>query len=515
MIKEAYTKYRYLIFPLLGILNSLPFIFNGLYWISWFSFSLLWIFSSYFDASVLSGKSFYICINLFYFAYYFGAYNFFAALYPLTFAGIGYFVSFLILIFAWLFLSLVHSVIMSLGTYFSYKIFNRSGAKIVFSALLFVLSQYLISVGPCGFPWGRYATAQYYNPYFIQTASLLGPYFVDLIIILVNVFIAFSFLERKRMKYIVAFFCIFVANLLFGIFSMSDLPDTKEITNVSIVQGNVLTDEKWYGKSSFRTYMDDTYELKNSDLIVWGETAIPTELNKTYSILGEITNFSQNTDTELIVGAFYEDDAGKVYNGAYYVNRNGLSSDLYLKRKLVPFGEFLPFRNLLDNIKILDTINMLSYDLLPGNAPVITKTQSGDVSCLICFDSVYHYLARESVKNGAELLTIITNDSWYKDSPSVFLHNGQAVWRAVENGRWVVRSANSGISSFINPKGKIVSSIPPLTKGTITEKVSFLNETTLYTNVGDVIILIILFSLVILFFYEKKKGFCKSKSTNL
>lgn len=510
MIREILLKYKYLIFFILGFFNSLPFVFNGLYWISWFSFSLLFVFLSVIN----SNKGLYVCINLFYFSYYLGAYNFFHALYPLTFAGIGYIASFFILTFAWLFLSFVHSSILSLGTYLSYRIFNRNGIAALSSALLFVFGQYLISAGPWGFPWGRYSTAQYYNPYLIQTSSLLGPYFVDLLIISVNLFVALTFLSKRKTKYALAFIFIFLVNFFYGLHSISSNNYVDRKLNVAIVQGNVLTDEKWHGKSSFRTYMNETYAIESADMVVWGETAIPLELNTSYSTAGEIIKYSKSTDTELIVGAFYENELGEIFNGAYYINERGLSEDIYFKRKLVPFGEFLPFRKLLDMIPFLDNINMLSYDLTSGKLPLITETDNGKIGCLICFDSVYPNLARTSVKNGAELITIITNDSWYKDSSSVFLHNGQAVWRAVENGRWIVRSANSGISSFITPKGKIISSIPPLTKGKAIEDVYFLDELTLYTKVGDIIILPIVLVWIFIYLYEKKKGFCKSKSTN-
>lgn len=508
MIKEICCKYKYLIAFIIGIVNSLPFIFNGLYWISWFSFSFILLFLS---SVSLNNKSFYACINIFYFAYYFGAYSFFAALYPLTFAGIGYLASFIILLLAWVGVSLFHSVILSLGTYYSFKTFTRTGAKIISASLLFVLGEYLISVGPLGFPWGRYAVAQYICPYLIQSASVFGPYCVDFILILVNALIALAFLAKKKLKYVLLITVIFLLNLFLGVILASDLQENKADVSVAIVQGNVLSDEKWHGKSSFRTYMDETLTLKNVDLIVWGETAIPTELNKSYSIINEISHYSKQEDTELIVGAFYEDDEGKVYNGAYHVNNAGVSNDIYLKRKLVPFGEFLPFRKILDKVKLLGTINMLSSDLSPGNAPVVTNTIHGKVGSLICFDSVYHTLARESVKSGAEMLAILTNDSWYKDSPAVYLHNGHAVWRAVENGRWVIRSANSGISSFISPNGRIISSIQPLTKGTDVQNVYFTSDTTLYTQIGDLIIAFILFAWIFLSINEYKKGFCRKQ----
>ena len=114
--------------------------------------------------------------------------------------------------------------------------------------------------------------------------------------------------------------------------------------------------------------------------------------------------------------------------------------------------------------------------------------QGNKIGTVICFESIFPELVRKSVRDGAELLVIVTNDSWYEDSPAVWQHLAHATFRSVENGRATVRCANSGVSAFIDGKGKILSQLGPLEQGTLTDTVSFSEETTLYSLVGDFVL---------------------------
>ena len=252
--------------------------------------------------------------------------------------------------------------------------------------------------------------------------------------------------------------------------------------------------------------MDESLKLDVYDtIVVWGETAVPTSLNDSKMISKELKAYTKMTGNDMIVGAFYENQTGNTLNAAYYITEGNISNDLYFKRKLVPFGEFLPAEFLLKNIPFVKDMNLSSRNIFSGDSPRLIDTEDGKIGCLICFDSIFPYLARSTVKQGAEILVIMTNDSWYKDHPAVYQHNNQARWRAVENGRYVARAANSGISSFISPHGEIIASLPPLYKGSLTETLYFSSEKTLYTVVGDIIIwLIVGVLLVYIAFYIKK-----------
>lgn len=500
---------------MLGIINAVPFTFEQLFFISWLSIAPFFVLILNLYNKGLQGKSLFLYIFLFFFSYHFGIYHFFMALVPMSFIGLGVIPSFLLMAAAWCLLSACHAIMLAVPFYLVLKLKISTSCKTIAFALVFVFVQYVQSLGTYGFTWARISLPQSALLPIIQSASLFGPYFVDLLLLLANSLIAVAYFTKKTSLFGALAISVFALNFLYGFVYMQKDFETTEEKNVSIVQGNVLTNDKWSGSSSYSVYMRETLLLENTDsLVVWTETAIPTDLNDSKKILSELEAYTLMSGNEMMVGAFYCSNVGRELNGAYYVADGEVSDNVYFKRRLVPFGEFLPFRNVLRHIPVLSSINLLSTDLYPGYSAYVTETKSGNAGCLICFDSIFPYLARDSVREGAELLVIMTNDSWYKDFPAVYQHNNQAKWRAVENGRYVVRAANSGVSSFFTPNGETISSLEPLVKGTLTEKISFIEENTLYTKLGDVIIYPIAFVLiafVLITLQKRRAAACNSR----
>ena len=183
-----------------------------------------------------------------------------------------------------------------------------------------------------------------------------------------------------------------------------------------------------------------------------------------------------------------------------------MTDTTYAKRRLVPFGEFVPMRDFICAVfPFLDEIAMLESDITAGNDSALFETEYGKVGSLICFDSIYEELARDSVRDGAQLLCISTNDSWFGDSAALYQHNAQAILRSIETGRYTVRAANTGVSSIITNKGEIVDMMPPLTRGYALGTVEFIRKNTLYTNVGNILVYIsIAFTAAIFALYSVK-----------
>lgn len=492
---------------MLGVINALPFTFDILFFISWLTFAPFLILLVKQSEGETSNRDLFLYTFLFFFSFHFGIYHFFMALVPLSMVGLGVISSFVVLLFAWIFLSVIHSIVHTVAFYLILKLNIGRTFKLFALPLAFVLVQYVQSLGVYGFTWARISLPQSAFLPIIQSASILGPYFIDLLLLLVNALIAIAYLNGKRALWCSAAITVFLSNLFFGIAYMQKGFEAVGEKDVCLVQGNVLMDEKWTGNSSYSVYMTETLSLENTDsLVVWPETAIPTDLNDSRKILSELEAYTVSSGNEMIVGAFYCSNMGRELNGSYYVSEGKTSDTVYFKRRLVPFGEFLPFRSVLRLVPFLDGLNLFSSDLYPGHSTYVVDTEGGSVGNLICFDSIFHHLARESVNDGAELLVIITNDSWYKDFPAVYQHNNQAKWRAVENGRYVVRAANSGISSVISPHGEVLNSLPPLVKGTVLEKVYFIAEKTVYSRLGDIIIApVVLFLLYCVLISFKKR----------
>jgi apolipoprotein N-acyltransferase len=166
-------------------------------------------------------------------------------------------------------------------------------------------------------------------------------------------------------------------------------------------------------------------------------------------------------------------------------------------------------RNIIEKVlPFMTELNMLSDDLTPGHSAEIIDTGHGKAGRLICFDSIYASLARDSVKNGAEYILLSTNDSWYRDSASAYQHNSHAILRAVENRRYIARAASTGISSVISSEGRVTDMLFPLVDGYICTSVYTGTQRTLYSYVGDVIVVpcaAVIAFFVILDLIEKKK----------
>jgi len=206
-------------------------------------------------------------------------------------------------------------------------------------------------------------------------------------------------------------------------------------------------------------------------------------MNEFYGLL------SDETECEIIVTSF-ESDGKRLYNTARLLSPDGTVGDtVYKKRHLVPFGEYTPLEDLIKTVfPPLAQMSAIEVPLSPGEGTEIIETENGKVGCLICFDSIYENLCIESVRDGAALICISTNDSWFSGSTALRQHNAQAQLRAVESSRYVVRSANTGISSVIDPDGRILDSVGDSTEGYATADVAFIESRTLYSLTGNLFV---------------------------
>ena len=276
-----------------------------------------------------------------------------------------------------------------------------------------------------------------------------------------------------------------------------------EVT-AAVIQGNVSSLEKWEVNTTQKS--TDLYEKLTREcvaetgakIIVWPETVIPTTLNyKNGTIVSQISDMAKELQVTVFVGAFdmYSDKfliESQEYNAIFIFNPDGkMGQTVYHKRHLVPFGEYTPMESLITTfLPVLSSLNILSDPLTPGEDSEIFSTEYGNIGSLICFDSIYEMLAIDSVRDGAQLLTLSTNDSWFGDSTAVWQHNSHAALRAIETGRYIVRAANTGVSSIINPEGKIMTLIKPLEEGYSAATVYMRTDRTFYSYIGNIFVLI-------------------------
>jgi apolipoprotein N-acyltransferase len=266
---------------------------------------------------------------------------------------------------------------------------------------------------------------------------------------------------------------------------------TDRAVKAAVIQGNIDSAEKWDLSTHQRmmsVYSDLTARAAadGAELVIWPETTITVALNQSEIMERFVSRVAKNYGVTLIVGALYEDETGE-YNSLFLVTPEGeISENRYDKRHLVPFGEYVPLRGLISVLyPPLAEVSALDTDLTPGDDPALFDTKWGSIGSMLCFDSIYEILGIESVRDGAELMVISSNDSWFGDSAAVYQHQAQAQYRAIEEGRYLLRAANTGISTILTPTGEILSWLDPLTEGYSVQQICFRTQRTVYSVIGN------------------------------
>jgi apolipoprotein N-acyltransferase len=174
----------------------------------------------------------------------------------------------------------------------------------------------------------------------------------------------------------------------------------------------------------------------------------------------------------------------RFYNPARLVDATGRSRATYRKMHLVPFGEYVPLKNLLFFVgPLVESVS----DFSPGLEPVVFDVDGRRMSVAICYESVYPGLTQAFVERGTQLLITITNDAWFGRSSAAYQHFDQGALRAIEQGRYFVRAANTGISGVVDPYGRNLLRTPLFEQTTAVVDVRLLNGRTIYSRIGDVV----------------------------
>jgi len=451
------------------------------------------------DKGVKFGKA-YLYGLAFFWTYYVVIFHWFAYMHPLDFLEMGHAESLAVVCLAWFGLSFLQAVFSALAV--PLFIVTVKGVKEKYRCLLplvaaafWVIIEYSLTLTWAGVPWSRLALGQIDVPFAVQSVSLFGSYFITFLIVWINFLVAYTLVYKRKAALSVGA-CVLALNFLVGALMLATYTEGEKIT-VAAAQGNVSSAEKWDKHSRQKTL--DTYEkfvyeasALGAKIVLTPESVLPYKLSKTGFISAELSENADAADVYLLIGAFSTDDNYNLYNSIFAFEPDGnINETIYSKRRLVPFGEFLPFEPIVKVLLApLAEVNAVASNFTPGRGSNIIATDYAKLGCLICFDSIYETLTLESVRDGAEIIMISTNDSWFSDSAALSMHNNQARLRAIENGRSVVRSANTGISSIITPTGEIVKSIGALKKGVAVAEVEIRNNKTLYTCIGNLFVFI-------------------------
>lgn len=431
--------------------------------------------------------------------YYFVIYHWLVNLYPLDFVGMDNGTSLVVIAAGWFGLPLLQALPGGL-LFLALELLRRRGVfvkgGVLFAAsfgALWCIFEWSSTLWWTGVPWGRLCLGQMGLLPMLQSASLFGSYFVTFLLVFVNCLLAQALCgDGKRLLYGALAVLVAAGNLSFGVLRMQRSTEGDTV-RVAVIQGNINSHEKWSGDMSITIEAYERLTLQaiadGAELIVWPETVFPYTLNdaRNSALRYFVSELAEEHGVTLLVGALYRDDEGHSYNALYLVGSDGtVSDDVYAKRHLVPFGEYVPMRDVIMTlIPPLAELSALGEDTYAGEDSALFETEYGTVGSLICFDSIYEQLTVDSVRDGANLMVVSSNDSWFYDSAAVYMHCAQSQLRAIESGRCFARAANTGISAVITQNGEVLCQLPPLVEGYAVEDVSMLTEDTLYTTIGN------------------------------
>ena len=390
--------------------------------------------------------------------------------------------------------------------------------------LLWVGLDFIRSFLFSGFPWQDLAYSQYKALLLIQISDLTGHFGITFHILLVNCVTALLFVLWRDNRAVAqsslavlmtarirqAWFYAVLPSLFIMLAVMtynflrynqiSEVIETSPKMKIAIVQGNIEQDQKW--SPSMRLETIEIYTklselaIAQGDgpppLLVWPETALPflisnnpyfNELKKSLITKGK---------SWLLAGAPFikkveANNTGQAkkeilsYNSAYLFSPEGEIGGRYDKQHLVPFGEYIPLSNFLPLPgPLVENIGNFSA----GKPVRPLSCQSAEIGVLICFESIFPKLARDWTSGGANLLVNITNDAWFGRSSAPWQHLSMAVFRALENRRSLARSANTGVSTIIDPLGRMADTTPLFQPAFLVADAPLLQEKTIFVSFG-------------------------------
>jgi apolipoprotein N-acyltransferase len=427
------------------------------------------------------------------------------------------------------------ALLMTFAFWLYYQLRTKVNSKVAYLGLIcfYISLEFLHQSWDLAFPWMTLGNGFAEMHQLVQWYEYTGVYGGSLWILLSNIlaFEAYKAWTNKTTLVIPTANWLLITVLPIGL-SLTLYFNYKEKSvpvNVVVVQPNIDPYKK-YDKGATEqqlltlTHLSDSVAQVNTEYFIWPETAIPNyadedriRSNPDYLQLQQFLNKYKNAS--LITGLesvrFYGDKktiSAKVNpNGGFYDNynaamqmENSAEIQFYHKSKLVPGAEKLPFPKIFSFLAPV-------FDGLGGSVsgwgwqdhPGVFYSQSGvGVAPVICYESIWGSWIGESVKNGAQFIAVITNDGWWGNTSGKDQHMLYAKLRAIETRRWVVRSANTGISGFINQRGDIVKKSAWWTRTALKADINLNDERTVYVNYGDIIaqiavVLAILLSLII------------------
>jgi apolipoprotein N-acyltransferase len=332
------------------------------------------------------------------------------------------------------------------------------------AAAAFAICEWLRSVGMLGVPFAQVGYSQA-TSIFAALAAYGGSIFITFAVGAIGAVLAASFADRARSTQTVAgLFGIAIVTLGANVFWPARHAPPATIP-VSAIQGNIKQQTKWDPQSfylAFARYVEltQTTQSTHPQFVLWPETVItaaigdddalaPKDVPAAREVRKRFGALAQSLNATLAVGSLELSQSG-LHNALYFFSPNGTLEDVYRKRQLVPYAEWIPVGSSL--LRWFPYLDQLGREV-PGRDPSVVPAGQLDVAPLICWESAFSDVVHDQIARGASMLAISTDDAWFGESAGPYQHAQIAQIRAIESGRWVLRAAATGISGIIAPDG--------------------------------------------------------------
>ncbi len=376
----------------------------------------------------------------------------------------------------------LHFVLFGLGVWLAVRKWGAAG--VLGAAPIWVSVELARSYWFSGFPWmlSGYALVPFSG--LLQIVTLTGVYGLSFIATLMGSALAYGIAVGSRSWTAAAVVLPVVLSVL-PILPSPAAPSGDAI-NVRLVQTNISIDQSW-GEPEATGLLGELERISTApsgtvDLIVWPETPAPFYLRDNSEFRTRVRRIAQASNANILVGYIDSKEDGPT-NSAALVDSRGEVISRYDKKHLVPFGEYVPLKSFLF---FAESLTRQVGDFKPGTVDTLSPIGDHRFSTVICYESIFPNLVRQFVGKGAELLVVITNDGWFGESSAPFQHLRMGVVRAVENRRYEVRTANTGITAIIDPYGRVQNPTPIGRRMVLDGKAWFRRDQTFYTRHGDV-----------------------------
>jgi apolipoprotein N-acyltransferase len=371
------------------------------------------------------------------------------------------------------------------------------GPRAILAApLAWVAVEWLRASGPLSFPWCLLGYSQHDNLPVAQLASLTGVYGLSFVVAASASLVAGALrarLPRERVA-LAGLLVLLVGGVWgFGRVRLASPIEESGRLRVGLVQASVAQEEKW----------DDELALRNvewhaaltrqaagagAELVVWPESAVPFYYDWDAVDAARLRALAGTTGVHLLFGNDDFDRNGgqpRIFVGAKMLAPDGRLTLRYHKMQLVPFGEYVPMQGLLGALGVRRLVERVG-SFTPGDTAAVGDCLGHSLGVTICYEAIFPGLVRRFTVNGAELLANVTNDGWYGRTSAPYQHLAMARLRAVENGRALVRAANTGISALVDPRGRIIGATELFARTSLVGEVPLTRALTFYGRRGDV-----------------------------